>query len=86
METHERNVNIPYQVINHNLPFFPLFPYVAIFQTTQTKKAQKADYLFMVSCYNQEEIMSTSADGTLQPGSGCRIMPFELGKKKSSSQ
>lgn len=40
----------------------------------------------MVSCYNQEEIMSTSADGTLQPGSGCRIMPFELGKKKSSSQ
>lgn len=30
--------------------------------------------------------MSTSADGTLQPGSGCRSMAFGLRKKKGSSQ
>lgn len=36
----------------------------------------------MMSCYNQEEIMSTSADGTLQPGSGCRSIAFELTKEK----
>lgn len=71
-----------YRVIINKLSFFPLFPYVAFFREPEQKKALKADYLFMISCYNQEEIMSTSADGTLQPGSGCRSMPFELRKEK----
>jgi len=52
------------------------------FKEPNQNKAQKADYLFMMSCYNQEEIMSTSADGTLQRGSGCKSMAFGLSKKK----
>lgn len=72
---------ILYQVINANLSFPSSIPLCGLF--SNENKARKADYLFMMSHYNWEEIMSTSADGTLQRGSGCKSMAFGLREKKA---
>lgn len=77
---------ILYEVINNNVFFPSSIPLCVCFsKNSNQNKAQKADYLFMMSCYNWEEIMSTSADETSQPGSGCKSVAFGLRKKKKGS-